>query len=482
MTQRLYDSKTQQLVDFSPREVGKVGMYVCGPTVQSAPHIGHLRSALVYDQMRRWFSYRGLDVTLVRNVTDIEDKILDNAAVAKLKGSCEEWWALAYRIERQFNSAYDALGIQPPTYEPRATANIQQMIDLIIRIIERGHAYPADDGSANVYFDTGSWEPYGELTHQDINKMEPAADSDPRGKRNPHDFALWKAHKAQEPESAAWESPWGRGRPGWHIECSAMSTRYLGSAFDIHGGGLDLRFPHHENELAQSRAAGDHFATHWIHNGLVNVNGQKMSKSLGNSVFADDLLLQARPLAIRYFLGSAHYRSSLDYTPESLAEAEAALNRIEAFLRRWQQEVGGLSEEQLDRARAPEAFGAAMLDDFALPQALAVLHETVRAGNTALDTGKKDKATGFFTGVWAIVNVLGINPLSEHWSSADDSSAIAALETLVEHLLVERQRARENRDYETSDRIRDTLKRAGITLKDTSIDKNANGSHWSLNG
>ncbi|MFC4222997.1 cysteine--tRNA ligase [Lysinibacter cavernae] len=478
--QRLYDSKAQQLVDFVPREAGKVGLYVCGPTVQSAPHVGHLRSALVYDQMRRWFDYEGLDVTLVRNVTDIDDKILDNASIAQLKGGTEQWWALAYRVERDFNAAYDALGILPPTYEPRATANIEPMIDIISRLIERGHAYQADDGSANVYFDSASWPSYGELTRQGLDKMEPAADSDPRGKRSSHDFALWKAHKDGEPTSASWSSPWGAGRPGWHIECSAMSTRYLGSAFDIHGGGLDLRFPHHENELAQSRAAGDEFAAHWIHNGLVNVSGQKMSKSLGNSIFASDLLDAARPIVVRYFLGSAHYRSTLEFHDDALAEAEAALDRIESFLRRAEREQG--TETGAAGARVPDSFAAAMRDDFAIPQALAVLHESVRAGNAALDAGETERASGFRDQVWAIVNVLGINPLADDRSGASDNGAMAALGTLVDHLLAERQQARENRDYATSDRIRDTLKLAGISLEDTSIDNKLNGSHWSLNG
>jgi len=313
VTVRLYDSKDQSLRDFVPLIEGRVGMYVCGPTVQSSPHIGHLRSALAYDIMRRWFAYRGYDVTFVRNVTDIDDKIL--AAADEEDSKFEEWWALAYRVELEFTAAYASLGILPPTYEPRATASVQQMQQLIGVLIERGHAYPAPDDSGDVYFDTSSWPAYGELTHQSRDHMEAAADADPRGKRDPRDFALWKGRKPEEPASAAWESPWGPGRPGWHIECSAMASRYLGEEFDLHGGGLDLRFPHHENELAQSTAAGHGFARYWVHNGLVNVGGQKMSKSLGNSVYASDLLELASPLAVRYLLGAAHYRSTLDYAP-----------------------------------------------------------------------------------------------------------------------------------------------------------------------
>ena len=328
MTVRLYDTRAQALRDFEPLQPGKVGMYVCGPTVQSSPHIGHLRSALAYDLWRRWFSHRGFDVTFVRNVTDIDDKILVNASER------EDWWALAYRIELEFTAGYNALGMLPPTYEPRATASVPQMQDIIAALIDAGHAYAADDGSGDVYFDVKSWEPYGELTNQKLDDMSDSPDAATRGKRDPRDFALWKGTKAGEPESASWASPWGAGRPGWHIECSAMSKRYLGPAFDIHGGGLDLRFPHHENELAQSTAAGDAFASYWVHNGLVNIEGQKMSKSLGNSVYASELLADARPVVVRYYLASAHYRSNMDYHPGALAEAEAAFSRIDGVLDR----------------------------------------------------------------------------------------------------------------------------------------------------
>ncbi|OYX52967.1 MAG: cysteine--tRNA ligase, partial [Micrococcales bacterium 32-70-13] len=335
MTVRLFDSLKAAVVDLEPRVEGQIGMYVCGPTVQSAPHIGHLRSALVYDLWRRWLSARGYAVTFVRNVTDIDDKVLANAS------ETEPWFAVAYRVELEFTAGYRALGILPPTYEPRATASIPQMLALIERLVAAGHAYAADDGSGDVYFDVRSWSRYGELTRQSPDDMEDAGDAPARAKRDPRDFALWKGAKADEPSTAQWESPWGSGRPGWHIECSAMAARYLGSAFDIHGGGLDLRFPHHENELAQSAAAGDAFARHWVHNGLVTVGGQKMSKSLGNSVFAADLLASHRPAVVRYWLGSAHYRSTIDYTPGSLDEAQAALERIEGFLARAARRIAG---------------------------------------------------------------------------------------------------------------------------------------------
>ncbi|UOQ56492.1 cysteine--tRNA ligase [Leucobacter allii] len=493
MKQRIYDSHAQEVVDFVPREPGRVGLYVCGPTVQSAPHIGHLRSALVYDQMRRWFAVTGHEVTLIRNVTDIDDKILDHARRAQEEdGASEAWWALAYRVEREFTAAYDALGVLAPTYEPRATANIQEMIALIERLVERGHAYPAADGSASVYFDTASWPAYGALTRQRREQMEDAADSEPVGKRDPRDFALWKAHRAGEPESAAWPSPWGPGRPGWHIECSAMATRYLGEEFDIHGGGLDLRFPHHENELAQSQAAGQAFARHWIHNGLVSTGGQKMSKSLGNSLFAADLLARARPIVLRYFLGSAHYRSVLEFSDGSLAEADAAFSRIEGFLDRaegfgnaFRDPADGaelreaVSETAVRAEHLPAEFSAAMRDDFAVPQALAALHGAVRAGNAAIDEGDEAEAAARAREVVAMLGVLGLNPRDPRWASGTDGAggdaAEAALDSLVDDLLAQRTAARADRDFATSDAIRDRLAAAGIALEDT-----PNGPRWSL--
>ncbi|MBO1902282.1 cysteine--tRNA ligase [Leucobacter weissii] len=476
MKQRIYDSRRQEAVVFEPRRSGEVGMYVCGPTVQSAPHIGHLRSALVYDQIRRWLTVTGHRVTLIRNVTDIDDKILDNARIAQEAGGDEEWWALAYRVERDFTAAYEAIGVLPPSYEPRATANIDGMISLIERLIERGHAYLAADGSASVYFDTASWPAYGALTRQRREQMEAAADSDPAtgaGKRDPRDFALWKAHRAQEPDSASWDAPWGRGRPGWHIECSAMATRYLGEEFDIHGGGIDLRFPHHENELAQSSAAGQPFARLWIHNGLVNTGGQKMSKSLGNSLFAADLLAEARPIVLRYFLGSAHYRSVLEFSPDSLAEAETAFARIEGFVARASEMIGASSDEDAAPARLedlPEAFVEAMLDDFAVPQALAVLHTTVREGNSALadaEGGDPGRLADLLSQVVQMLRVLGLDPRDPAWGRGAESGAeAAALDALVTGLLRERREARAARDFATGDAIRNRLQASGVLIED----------------
>jgi cysteinyl-tRNA synthetase len=470
VTIRLYDTKAQALKDFVPLVDGQVGLYVCGPTVQSSPHIGHLRSALVYDLWRRWLGYRSFTVTLVRNVTDIDDKILANAA-----GSTEPWWALAYRYELEFTAVYRSLGILAPTYEPRATASIGEMQELITRLLEAGHAYPSADGSGDVYFDTASWPDYGDLTRQKPGDMVAAADADPRGKRDARDFALWKGTKEGEPASASWPSPWGAGRPGWHIECSAMSSRYLGTHFDIHGGGLDLRFPHHENELAQSTAAGDAFANYWVHNGLVNVNGQKMSKSLGNSIYAAEFLDLARPLVVRYYLGAAHYRSTIDYHDGALVEAEAALERIEVFLTRADRRLASTRFAGSGAPVIPLAFAEAMDDDLAVPQALGVLHERVRAGNAALDDEDLATAAAIRGEVIAMTEVLGINPLAPEWQVSTDDPASRALTALVERLIDDRQLARKSRDFAAADRIRDELTAAGISIEDT-----PSGSHWSI--
>ena len=466
MTVRLYDTKAQALRDFAPLDPRNVTMYVCGPTVQSAPHIGHIRAALSFDLLRRWLQRTYGRVTFVRNVTDIDDKVLQNATDA------EPWWALAYRVEREFTAAYEAVGVLPPTYEPRATASIPQMQELISRLIDAGHAYAAD---GSVYFDVRSWQDYGALTHQRPDAMESSPDTD-GGKRDPLDFALWKAAKADEPEDASWASPWGAGRPGWHIECSAMSRRYLGPEFDIHGGGLDLRFPHHENELAQSTAAGDAFARYWVHNGLITVGGQKMAKSLGNSVFALDVLRDNDPLVVRYALAAAHYRSSLDITPSTFAEAESALARIRTFQERAARALG--TTNPLVVADVPAAFAAALDDDLGVPQALAVVHETVRAGNAALDAGDTDAAARALVEVGRMTGILGLNPADPTWR--DDAAGGAehdALDALVGALIADRAQARVDKDWTAADRIRDASAAAGITLEDT-----PDGTHWSIDG
>ena len=472
---RFYDSATSSIRDFEPVVPGEARIYYCGATVQGEPHVGHIRSALVFDQLARWMRYRGFKVTTVRNVTDIDDKILAKSVESAQPTYAgehpnEQWWALAYRYEKVFARAYAALGIDPPTYEPRATGHIPEMFELIQRLIDRGHAYPALDDSGDVYFDVRSWEHYGALTRQSVDDMQDSADADPRGKRDPRDFALWKGYKEGEPLTAAWDSPWGRGRPGWHLECSAMAGKYLGKRFDIHGGGLDLRFPHHENELAQSTAAGDDFANFWMHNGMVTYEGEKMSKSIGNTISPVQMLQQARPLVVRYYLGSAHYRSVLDYRPTSLEEARVAIERVEAFLAATLE----LMDPNPQERRVPQDFADALDDDMNIPRALAVLHEQTRAGNAALAAGAD--ASEFANAVWAMANVLGLTSLMNLDGSGASGAEHQALDALIHTILEQRASARAEKDWATADRMRDVLAAAGITVKD-----GAQGSTWSLN-
>lgn len=468
---RFYDSASATIREFEPVVPGEARIYYCGATVQGEPHLGHIRSALVFDQLSRWMRYRGLKVTTVRNVTDIDDKILAKSADSMEPGfegefPNEQWWALAYRFEKVFAQAYAALGIDPPTYEPRATGHIPEMFALIQRLIDRGHAYPALDDSGDVYFDVRSWDKYGALTNQSVEDMQDSADADPRGKRDPRDFALWKGYKEGEPLTASWESPWGRGRPGWHLECSAMAGKYLGSRFDIHGGGLDLRFPHHENELAQSTAAGDDFANFWMHNGMVTYEGEKMSKSIGNTISPAQMLQMARPLVVRYYLGSAHYRSILDYRPSSLQEAATAIERVEAFL--------AATQDVLKPGReVPEAFAEAMDDDVNIPRALAVLHEQTRAGNAALAAGEDASETA--NAVMAMAEVLGLAQLMSFNAEGTSGAEHEALDALIQAVLAERADARAQKDWAKADAMRDLLASAGVQVKD-----GANGSSWSV--
>ena len=468
---RFYDSASATIREFEPVVPGEARIYYCGATVQGEPHLGHIRSALVFDQLSRWMRYRGLKVTTVRNVTDIDDKILAKSADSMEPGfegefPNEQWWALAYRFEKVFAQAYAALGIDPPTYEPRATGHIPEMFALIQRLIDRGHAYPALDDSGDVYFDVRSWAKYGALTNQSVEDMLDSADADPRGKRDPRDFALWKGYKEGEPLTASWESPWGRGRPGWHLECSAMAGKYLGSRFDIHGGGLDLRFPHHENELAQSTAAGDDFANFWMHNGMVTYEGEKMSKSIGNTISPAQMLEMARPLVVRYYLGSAHYRSVLDYRPSSLQEAATAIERVESFLAATQDLL------KPDR-EVPEAFAEAMDDDMNIPRALAVLHEQTRAGNAALAAG--EDASEAANAVMAMAEVLGLAQLMSFNAEGASDAEHEALDSLIQAVLAERADARAQKDWAKADAMRDLLFSAGVKVRD-----GAEGSSWSI--
>ncbi|MGN5379618.1 cysteine--tRNA ligase [Streptomyces lasalocidi] len=463
MPLRLYDTSARQIRDFIPLEPGCVSIYLCGATVQAAPHIGHIRSGLNFDIMRRWFSYRGYDVTFVRNVTDIDDKI-----IAKSREQGRPWWSIGYANERAFDEGYTALGCLPPTCEPRATGHITEMVEMMQRLIERGHAYAAD---GNVYFDVRSFPRYLELSRQELdNLLQPSGEGE-TGKRDPRDFAMWKAAKPGEP---TWPTPWGAGRPGWHLECSAMAHKYLGSAFDIHGGGLDLIFPHHENEIAQARAYGDGFARYWVHNAWVTLVGDKMSKSLGNSVLVSEMVRQWRPIVLRYYLGTPHYRSMIEYSEESLREAESAFARIEGFVQRVVELAGKTVEPA---AEVPPAFAEAMDDDLGVPQALAIVHTTVRQGNSALAADDKDAAVARLAEVRAMLGVLGLDPLDERWAgeSGRSEDLHGVVDSLVRLVLDQREAARARKDWATADAIRDQLTQSGLAVEDS-----PQGPRWTL--
>jgi cysteinyl-tRNA synthetase len=462
---RLYDTGTRSVRDFVPLEPGKASIYLCGLTVQGPPHIGHARNYVTTDILNRWLRHSGYDVTYVRNVTDIEDKVL-----VKSRESGQPWWAIAFRNERAIAAAERTLGCLPPTYEPRATGHVTEMIELIQRIIDAGHAYSAD---GDVFFDVQSWPPYGELSGQRVDEMQPAADSPATGKRDPRDFALWKAHKPDEPADASWPTPWGRGRPGWHLECSAMSTKYLGPTFDIHGGGLDLVFPHHENELAQSRAAGDGFARYWLHNALLNLSGEKMSKSLGNVLGLAEMAQRWRPVELRYYLGSAHYRSPMEYTEDALREAGVAYKRIENFVDRAAKVVANGGQDFGLQGIVCAEFADAMDDDLGVPQALAALHNVVREGNSALAAGNLDAARGALCSVLAMTELLGINPTT--WRADRGSDLTPVVSSLVRGALAQREEARAGKDFAAADAIRDQLAAAGIVIEDT-----PDGPRWSM--
>jgi cysteinyl-tRNA synthetase len=471
VTLRLYDTAARGVRDFVPLEPGRAGIYVCGLTVQSEPHVGHVRSAVNFDVLRRWLTRSGHDVTFIRNVTDIDDKILVKSAEQG-----RPWFNIAYLMQRELTRALDAINVLPPTYEPAATGHVPEILELIEQLIGRGHAYVAEDGSGDVYFDVRSWPAYGELTRQRIDDMEPAGDADPRGKRDPRDFALWKGWKKEsEPETAAWPSPYGPGRPGWHIECSAMAGKYLGPAFDIHGGGVDLRFPHHENEQAQSRAAGYPFASYWMHNAWITTAGEKMSKSLGNSLLIPAVLQRVRGIELRFSMVSAHYRSQVEFSFEALDEAAAAFRRIEGFLDR-----AGEEDVALDQVALPDAFAAAMDDDLGTPAAVAAIHETVRDGNRLLAAGDRAAARATATTVRAMLDVLGLDPRDPGWGPASvgsDQRLAAAVDALVEGLLAERAQARAAKDFAHADAIRDRLRAAGVDIEDT-----PDGPTWTLDG
>jgi cysteinyl-tRNA synthetase len=474
VTLRLYDTATRDVRDFAPLEEGKAGIYLCGLTVQSEPHVGHVRSGVNFDVLQRWLRHRGYDVTFIRNVTDIDDKILVKAAEQG-----RPWYNLAYEMHRQLDRAYAALNVAPPTYEPAATGHVPEMLELIGELVTRGHAYAAEDGSGDVYFDVRSWPSYGELTRQGIDDMEASeAVADPQlaaRKRDPRDFALWKGWKKEsEPETAAWPSPWGPGRPGWHIECSAMAGKYLGKAFDIHGGGVDLRFPHHENEQAQSRAAGHAFASYWMHNAWITTAGEKMSKSLGNSLTIPSVLTRFRGIELRYYLVAAHYRSHVEFSFEALEEAAVGFRRVEGFLDRARDALGEIGADGI----ACADFENAMDDDLGTPAAVAAIHDVVREGNKLLAGGDSPALRGTAASVLAMLDVLGLHPEDPAFAGdggAQDQQLTAAVDSLVRTLLEQRAEARATRDFSTADAIRDRIKAAGIEIEDTPT-----GPKWSL--
>jgi cysteinyl-tRNA synthetase len=449
MAIRLHDTRRRAVIDFEPLTPGVVTIYVCGPTVQSEPHIGHMRAAVASDIARRWLLASGFDVQYLRNITDIDDKIIANSEAQGVP-----WWSLATAVTRLFQAAYSALNTLEPTGEPRATGHITEMVALIQRLLDGGHAYAS---GGDVYFDVRSHPSYGELSGQRLDGMLPSEDSG--AKRDPRDFALWKGAKPGEP---SWETPWGAGRPGWHIECSAMATRYLGPTFDIHAGGQDLVFPHHENELAQSTAAGDGFARFWLHNGLLNTSGTKMSKSLGNSLFVADLLANWRPQVMRYYLGAPHYRSDSEWSEQGLAEADAAYSRIEGFIERALDRLAVVPEG----AQPPAEFRAAMDDDLSVPAALATLHDVVRRGNGALAEGDEEQVRRSLAEVAAMTRALGLWP-GDFADGSADSGLVRVVDAIVPALLEAREAARTRKDFAESDRIRDALAAAGVAVEDT---------------
>ncbi|MCC5579643.1 cysteine--tRNA ligase [Microtetraspora sp. AC03309] len=462
MSLNLYDTSTRTVRDFVPVEPGRVSMYLCGATVQAPPHIGHIRSGVNFDVLRRWLVRLGYEVTFCRNVTDLDDKIIRVAADEGVP-----WFVVAERNQRAFGWAYDQLGCLPPTVEPRAMGHVPEMVELMRRLIDKGHAYAV---GGDVYFDVVSYaDRYGRLSNQKLENMRRAGDTDTDSlKHDPRDFALWKGAKPGEP---TWPTPWGRGRPGWHLECSAMATKYLGGTFDIHGGGVDLIFPHHENEIAQSQAAGDGFARYWLHNGMLKLAGEKMSKSLGNSLLIPDMLRKVRAVELRYYLVAAHYRSEIDYSEEALQEAAAGYRRLEGFVTRAAEVIHDVDAV----APLPQAFVDAMNDDLNVSQALAVVHEVVREGNVALAQGNKEQIARLLAETQNMLDVLGLDPRSEQWRGTGDSGLREVVDGLVAVALEQRQAARARKDYAAADAIREQLAAAGVVVEDT-----PQGPRWEL--
>ena len=456
----LYNTADRAVSKFVPLNPGKVGIYLCGATVQAPPHIGHIRSGVNFDILRRWLTAIGYDVTFVRNVTDIDDKILHKAVHEEIP-----WWAVAMKYERAFTDAYAALNVLPPSYEPRATGHITQMIQLMEKLIANGSAYAP--GNGDVYLEVRKLKSYLTLSNQKLDDLQSADDADLTYKRDPRDFALWKAAKPGDP---SWPTPWGDGRPGWHLECSAMAHAYLGEAFDIHGGGLDLIFPHHENEIAQSESAGWAFAKIWMHNAWVTTSGEKMSKSLGNSLQVMEILKKVRGIELRWYLGSAHYRSMLEFSFDALEESSVNFRRIEGFLQRAKEILKAEIEPSISAQ-----FATAMNNDLAVPQALADISELVRIGNTAITENDLTALAMSASEVRGALGILGCDPFDPVFANSSSAKS-EVLDGLISLALEQRNAARARKDFAASDAIRDSLTALGITIEDTPT-----GSRWTVN-
>ena len=459
---RLYDTASRKVSEFKPIVAGQASIYLCGATVQASPHVGHVRSGINFDILRRWLIASGYNVTFIRNVTDIDDKIIHNAGHEDMP-----WWALAMKYERSFSDAYRALNVMAPTYEPRATGHITQMIELIEKLIANGSAYAP--GNGDVYLEVRKLKSYLTLSNQKLDDLLVAKDGEEKLKRDPRDFALWKGAKEGEPY---WPTPWGNGRPGWHIECSAMAHAYLGQAFDIHGGGLDLIFPHHENEIAQSEAAGYEFARLWMHNAWVTTSGEKMSKSLGNSLKVDEVLKKVRGIELRWYLSSAHYRSMLEFSFEALDEAVVSFKRIENFLNRAKEIMGRAPEIEIG-----QELSDALNDDLAVPQVLAQISEWLKLGNSALSASDKSQVARYASYIRAALSIIGTDPFDSAYSSSSSADLTGAVDGLISLLLEQRSAARARKDFAAADQIRDQIIAMGISIEDR-----ADGVRWSING
>ncbi len=449
----LYNTMTSKKEEFKPIVEGKVGMYVCGVTVYDYTHIGHGRSSVAFDVIRRFFEYKGYDVTFVKNFTDVDDKIINRA-----NENHELWSELSERFIKEHDADMDSLYIKRPTYTPMATKYIEKMIDYCERLIEKGNAYAVD---GDVYFRVNSFKEYGRLSGRNLEDMIAGARVDVNDKKeNPLDFALWKAAKPDEP---SWKSPWGQGRPGWHIECRVMSEAILGSNIDIHGGGQDLIFPHHENEIAQSEAIScSTFANYWIHNGFVNINKEKMSKSLNNFFTIRDILKICHPEALRLLFLMTHYRQPLEYSEDKLKEASSALHRIYIFLdeaahltgskkgKNLKQEIGDMKSHFI------KEFEESMNDDFNTPKAVAAIFEIVRMGNTIIagkpDTESAEHLKEVSSYIFDIVSkVLGIiNHSADEWYKSNLKIPVQEVEALI----LKRAEARKNKDFALADSVR----------------------------